>query len=100
MIAKTLYFQFSLIFLGLKVFSDIINASISSFSHDVLKKFFFMVVNTLNNKSPVLTPLPNDKILDLSQFHSICGQQNKCNPKIELCFGKGRKQCGKRRKCW
>ena len=36
----------------------------------------------------------------LVQIESICRRQNKCDWKIEICFGKGRKHCGKRRKCW
>ena len=35
-----------------------------------------------------------------SQNESICRLQNICDRKIEICFGKGRKHCGKRRKCW
>ena len=31
---------------------------------------------------------------------SICRRQFKLDSKIEICFGKGRKYCGKRRKCW
>ena len=27
-------------------------------------------------------------------------RKHKCDGKIEICFGKGRKHCGKRRKCW
>ena len=38
--------------------------------------------------------------LRLVQIESICRQQNKCDRKKEICFGKGRKYCGKRRKCW
>ena len=30
----------------------------------------------------------------------ICRRQNKYGSKIENCLGKGRKHCGKRRKCW
>ena len=36
----------------------------------------------------------------LVQIESICRRQHKCNWKIEICFGKGSKRCGKRRKCW
>ena len=38
--------------------------------------------------------------LRLLEIESICRQQNKCHCKIKICFGKGRKHCGKRRKCW
>ena len=34
------------------------------------------------------------------QIESICRQQFKCLSKVEICFGKGRKHCWKRRKCW
>ena len=34
------------------------------------------------------------------QLESICRQKNKCELNIELKFWKGRKHCGKRRKCW
>ena len=36
----------------------------------------------------------------LVQIQSICRRQNKWDEKTEICFGKGRKHCGKRRKCW
>ena len=36
----------------------------------------------------------------LVQIKRICSRQNKCERKIEIWFGKGRKHCGKRRKCW
>ena len=29
-----------------------------------------------------------------------CRQQNKHDSKIKICFGKGRKHCGRSRKCW
>ena len=34
------------------------------------------------------------------QIQSICRQVNKCNRKVRICFEKGRKHCGKRRKWW
>ena len=33
------------------------------------------------------------------QIQSICRRQNKSDQKIEICLGKDRKHCGKRRKC-
>ena len=36
----------------------------------------------------------------LVQFQRICRQQNILYLKIEICFRKGRKHCGKRKKCW
>ena len=34
------------------------------------------------------------------QTESISRLQHKCNPKTEFCFEKGRRHCGKKRKCW
>ena len=31
---------------------------------------------------------------------NICRQQIECDSKSEICFGKAKKHCGKRRKCW
>ena len=36
----------------------------------------------------------------LVKIESICRQQNKCHLKIEICFRRSRKHCGKRRKWW
>ena len=44
--------------------------------------------------------LPNHKILDWSILKAFCSRQTKCESKIDICFGKGRKHCGKRTKCW
>ena len=40
------------------------------------------------------------QILRLGEFQSICRRQNKCDSKLEICFGKEKKHCGKRRKFW
>ena len=40
------------------------------------------------------------QIFKLVQIESSCRLQIKCGGKIEICFGKGRKHCEKRRKCW
>ena len=46
-----------------------------------------------------LNPLPNDTIFYLSKLKAFA--DGKINVKrIEICFRKGRKHCGKRRKCW
>ena len=37
------------------------------------------------------TCLPNDQNFRLVQIQSICRRQNKCDSKIEICAGKGRK---------
>ena len=34
------------------------------------------------------------------QIESICRRLNKCDQRIKICSGKGRKHCGKRRICW
>ena len=39
--------------------------------------------------------LPNDKNFWLLQIEWICRRQNKCDSKPNICFGKGRKHCGK-----
>ena len=44
--------------------------------------------------------LPKDKVLELSKVKSICRGQYLCDSKVEICFVKSRKLCGKRRKCW
>ena len=36
----------------------------------------------------------------LVQIESICIRQNNSGCIYEICFVKGRKHCGKRRKCW
>ena len=41
--------------------------------------------------------LNNDKSLVQFQTESICRQQNKCDSKVEICVGKGRKYYGKRK---
>ena len=38
--------------------------------------------------------------LRMVKIEGICRLQNKCDRKIEICFGKGRKHYGKQRKCW
>ena len=43
--------------------------------------------------------LLNYKILT-SPVESICRQHNKCESRIEICFGKSRKHGGRRKKCW
>ena len=36
----------------------------------------------------------------VARIEIICGRQTRCDSKVEFCFGKGRKYCGKVRKCW
>ena len=55
------------------------------------------------HESDTLTIEPPErgrKNFRLVQIESICRQQNKCESKIQICYGRGRKPCGKRRKCW
>ena len=44
--------------------------------------------------------LPNDKMLDWSKLKAFADDKINVNEKSEIWFGKGRKHCGKRRKCW
>ena len=48
-------------------------------------------------KSSLFTKQQNFRLI---QIESICRGQNKCDRKIEICFGTGRKHCEKGRKCW
>ena len=48
----------------------------------------------------LINSLPNNKILDPSKFKAFADDKERCYPKIKICFGKTRKHCGKRRKCW
>ena len=59
-----------------------------------------------------LNSLPNDNFLDWIKLKAfadnnkkkyvskIADNNKKCVSKIKICFGKGRKYFGKRRKCW
>ena len=47
-----------------------------------------------------LNSLPNNKFLDWLKLKASADNKNKCGRKIEICFRKGRKHCGKRWKCW
>ena len=45
--------------------------------------------------------IPNDRILDWSKMKAFADDiSGKCDQILEICFGKGRKHCGKRGKCW
>ena len=44
--------------------------------------------------------LPNEKILDLSKLKAFADNKLNVSGKLEFVFGKGRKHCGERRKCW
>ena len=40
------------------------------------------------------------KTLDKSKLKALADDKINVTKKVEICFGKGRKHCGKRRKCW
>ena len=44
--------------------------------------------------------LLNNKILDWSKLKAFADEKINVTKKIEICCGKGRKHCEKRRKCW
>ena len=49
---------------------------------------------------PFISNFTKQQNFRLVQIQSICRRQNKSDSKIEICVGKSRKHCGKRRKCW
>ena len=53
-------------------------------------------------RSPLSHPSGDSKRqnLRLAKIQSICRSQNRCESNMKLCFWKGRKHCGKRRKGW
>ena len=48
----------------------------------------------------LINPLPNDKFLDWFKLRVLADNKIKVIGKNEICFGKDRKYCGKRRKYW
>ena len=52
-------------------------------------------------KCILFNPLPHDKVLDWSKLKSFAEDKKKKKNEshIEIPIGKGRKYCGKRRKC-
>ena len=60
------------------------------------KSIFFETLNCVVNDW-LFTIQEN---LKLVQIESICRRQNKFEWNIKTCFGKNRKNCGKRRRCW
>ena len=44
--------------------------------------------------------LPNNKILDCSKLKAFTDDKINVTKKLKFWFGKDRKHCGKRRKCW
>ena len=51
------------------------------------------------NLKTLFNPLPNNKVWGLSKWKAFA-DDIKCISKLEICFSKGRKQFGKRRKYW
>ena len=47
----------------------------------------------------VFNPFLYDRALDRSKLKLLADNKIKCYQKIEICFSKGRKHCGKRGKC-
>ena len=49
----------------------------------------------------VVNSLPNDKIPEWSKLKPLADDEKyKCGREKEICFGRDRKHCGKRIKCW
>ena len=61
---------------------------------------FPTIFSTYRRQKSSFNPLPNDKIFQLLYIERICRPKHKCEPKIEISFGMGRKHCGKRRERW
>ena len=62
-----------------------------------------MLISNITFSCYVVYPLSlftKQQIFGLDQVESICRRQNKWDSKIEIWFRKGRKNCGKMRKCW
>ena len=47
-----------------------------------------------------INSLPNDKFFDWSKLKVFADDKLNVAEKVEICFAKGSKHCGKRRKCW
>ena len=74
----------------------------SSFYHNFFH-FCQTRISLLMFKIPYVNSLPNDKILDWSKLKAFADNKINlkcCNLITEILFGKGRKYCGKREKCW
>ena len=52
------------------------------------------------HSAPFINSLLNKKNLEGSKFKAFADNKINVTEKIEICFGKSRKSCGKRRKCW
>ena len=76
--------------------------SIFSFSHNVFYPIKKKVhhLSYFNFVCKVFKFELNNKFLDWSKLKAYADDKNEHNRKIKICFWKGRKHCGKRRKCW
>ena len=52
-----------------------------------------------NRQSRLFNTLADNKFLDFSKLKDSADGKNACDRKNVICSGKGRKHCGKRRKC-
>ena len=66
----------------------------------VFPKTFLKMEKALYHFGKRLNPLPKNKILDRSNSKAFVDDKTHLSQKLEFDFGKGRKHCGKRRKCW
>ena len=98
------------IFLLLKIRTMATNFSPCKGSY-VLNQFPSNVMFGMNGFQPVeryraimallfISTLYQTTYFGLVQIVRRCRRQNNCEWKFEICFVKGRKQCGKRRKWW
>ena len=71
---------------------------------NLLEAFDFLSAKAVNliqsRRFSLCKPLTKRQNFTQVEIESSCRGQNKCDPKFEYCFGKERKHCGKRRKCW
>ena len=58
---------------------------------------YFILVQVFGK---ILSSLPNKKILDWSNWKVFADNKINVTEKSKICFQKGTKHCGKRRKCW
>ena len=77
-------------------------SSMNNFKRIEALNTHFNSLTYLFTKQKHIDSFPNNKILDQSKIKAFADKIIViCDQKIEICFtGKGRKYCGKRRKCW
>ena len=69
-------------------------------SEKEINTFPLTIIKTLYHTWMTFNPLTNNNFLDWPKLKAFADNKNKCGSKIEICFWKNRKHCGKRRKCW